>query len=558
MEYLYIFIGIVLFLIIKSRYDEKENLKKLHYRLRQAWGDIPEEEYTSEKFESIKKYYLSIQDKNRDIDDITYNDLDLKQIYMLMNNTGSAIGEEYLYALLRKPVFSGEELQERNRLMNFFTSHEEERFKLQTRFALMGKLNKLSIYEYINRTDNIKPINIAKEYFHAFGLLVSILCIFLNPLPGGILTVLFIAMNITTYFREKSEIQAYFTVFSYILSLLKEIKEIRKLNIPEIENYTKVFEEADTAFKKFKRGSALVVSGNTMSGDLADIILDYVRMLFHIDIIKFNTMLTTLRKNRDLLNRLYENIGYLDSMIGAASFREQIDYYCEPRLVSGEKPYLKVEEVFHPLLEEPVVNSMDAGRSVLITGSNASGKSTFIKTMAINTILSQTIYTSVSRSYEASYFRVFSSMALRDDIFSSESYYIVEIKSLKRILDKIDEEIPVLCFVDEVLRGTNTLERIAASTQILYSLSMGNALCFAATHDIELTHILDNYFDNYHFEEQVKEKDILFDYRLYNGRAISRNAIKLLGIMGYSDDIIEKANKMANEFMTNGTWDLIS
>ena len=105
MEYLYIFIGIVLFLIIKSRYDEKENLKKLHYRLRQAWGDIPEEEYTSEKFESIKKYYLSIQDKNRDIDDITYNDLDLKQIYMLMNNTGSAIGEEYLYALLRKPVF---------------------------------------------------------------------------------------------------------------------------------------------------------------------------------------------------------------------------------------------------------------------------------------------------------------------------------------------------------------------------------------------------------------------------------------------------------------------
>ena len=148
MEYLYIFLAILVFLIFKSRYDEKENRRKLYHKLKQAWGEIPDEEYTSEKFESIKKYYLSVKDKDLDIDDITYNDLDLKEIYMMLNNTGSAIGEEYLYALLRKPVFSEEELLERNRLMNYFESHEEDRLKLQTQFALMGKLNKLSIYEW--------------------------------------------------------------------------------------------------------------------------------------------------------------------------------------------------------------------------------------------------------------------------------------------------------------------------------------------------------------------------------------------------------------------------
>ena len=361
-------------------------------------------------------------------------------------------------------------------------------------------------------------------------------------------------INILTYFKQKAEIESYFTVFSYILSLLKEIKEIRKLGIKEIEDYTKVYEEADKAFKKFQKGSTLVVGGNSMSGDLADVVLDYLRMLFHIDIIKFNTMLKTLRKNRELLNQLYESIGYLDSMIAAASFREQIDYYCEPRLISGGKPYLKVEDVFHPLLEEPVANSIHGNKSVLITGSNASGKSTFIKTMAINAILSQTIYTSVSREYEASYFRVFSSMALKDDIFSNESYYMVEIKSLKRILDKMDGEIPILCFVDEVLRGTNTLERIAASTQILRNLADGNTLSFAATHDIELTHILEKDYENYHFTEKVKDNDILFDYKLYSGRAVSRNAIKLLELLGYSDDITRKANQLANDFLTNGTW----
>ena len=554
MEYVYIMIGIVLFLVIKSRYDAKVKLSQLHEKLRQAWGDIPEEEYPSEKFESIKKYYLSIQDEQKDIDDITYNDLDFKEIFMLMNNTGSAIGEEYLYALLRKPVFLEKELFERNRLMNFFGNHEEERLKLQTSFALMGKLNKLSIFEYINRTDNIIPINMGKEYILSFGLLASIICIFFQPLIGGLLAVSFLVINILTYFKQKAEIESYFTVFSYILSLLKEIKEIRKLGIKEIEDYTKVYEEADKAFKKFQKGSTLVVGGNSMSGDLADVVLDYLRMLFHIDIIKFNTMLKTLRKNRELLNQLYESIGYLDSMIAAASFREQIDYYCEPRLISGGKPYLKVEDVFHPLLEEPVANSIHGNKSVLITGSNASGKSTFIKTMAINAILSQTIYTSVSREYEASYFRVFSSMALKDDIFSNESYYMVEIKSLKRILDKMDGEIPILCFVDEVLRGTNTLERIAASTQILRSLADGNTLSFAATHDIELTHILEKDYENYHFTEKVKDNDILFDYKLYSGRAVSRNAIKLLELLGYSDDITRKANQLANDFLTNGTW----
>ena len=93
----------------------------------------------------------------------------------------------------------------------------------------------------------------------------------------------------------------------------------------------------------------------------------------------------------------------------------------------------------------------------------------------------------------------------RQDLESGESYYIVEIGALKRILDVTAVKTPpVLCFVDEVLRGTNTVERIAASTQILKSLSRENVTCFAATHDIELTRLLQEEYDNYHFEEQVE------------------------------------------------------
>ena len=133
---------------------------------------------------------------------------------------------------------------------------------------------------------------------------------------------------------------------------------------------------------------------------------------------------------------------------------------------------------------------------------------------------------------------------------------MVEIKSLKRILDLLssEKELPVLCFVDEVLRGTNTVERIAASTQILRSMAQKNCMCFAATHDIELTHLLEDDYHNYHFSETIEENDISFSYKIREGRASTRNAIRLLGIMGYEEEIIEEAEKMAGDFLATGVW----
>ncbi|MDD3174603.1 MAG: DNA mismatch repair protein MutS [Herbinix sp.] len=265
-------------------------------------------------------------------------------------------------------------------------------------------------------------------------------------------------------------------------------------------------------------------------------------------------MLSFLKSNRSILNRIYTNLGFLDSMIAAASFRVMLPLYCKPELVKSSRPHIGVTDLYHPLIEEPVLNSITENRSVLLTGSNASGKSTFIKTLAINAILSQSIYTSISKSYRGSFFMTYSSMALRDNIFSKESYYIVEIKSLKRILDRVNNEIPTLCFIDEVLRGTNTLERIAASSRILSSLARKNTLVFAATHDIELTHILENDYSNYHFQEKIEENKIIFDYKLYKGKAISKNAIKLLNMMGYPKEIIASAEGAAEEFLKTGEW----
>nr|MCR4927964.1 hypothetical protein [Lachnospiraceae bacterium] len=141
---------------------------------------------------------------------------------------------------------------------------------------------------------------------------------------------------------------------------------------------------------------------------------------------------------------------------------------------------------------------------------------------------------------------------------SGDSYYIVEIKALKRILDEAakEDDCPVLCMVDEVLRGTNTVERIAASSQVLKKLDEMGVFVFTATHDIELTYMLEGTYANYHFSEEVKEDDVYFSYILHKGRATTRNAIRLLGIMGYDEKTIEAAEKSAAYFAETGEWKL--
>ncbi len=557
MEIFITIIAAMFIFIVYSIYQDKKLKSFLIVRLKEQWGAVPTQEYSSEMFESLRAYYLSIKNPAKDVDDITWNDLDMDDIFMLMNNTQTSIGEEYLYAFLRKPCFSKEELTERNRLMKFFAENEEKRIDIQTKLYPIGKQTVISVYEYINRLGDKEVKSNLPHYLMILGLVASIGTIFVYPPVGGVLTLFFIINNIMQYYKEKEIIENYLMLFAYIYRLLDGTKAIYRMNIPEIKTYTDSLKKDCEIFKAFQKGSHWVTPKNP-SGDFFGAILDYVRMLTHIDLIKYNQLLHFFKNNRDTLNRIYSNIGFLDTMIATASFRELLPYYCEPILNSVEKPGISVEALYHPLIAEPIPNSIAEHRSVLITGSNASGKSTFIKTLAINAILAQTIDTSTSRSYKASYFIVASSMALRDNLFEKESYYMVEIKSLKRILNIINEDIPTLCFIDEVLRGTNTLERIAASSRILAAIANKNALVFAATHDIELTLILEKYYSNYHFQERIEANEVLFDYKLYEGKAVSKNAIKLLDMLQFPKDITAAAEASAEEFLVTGEWGRIN
>ncbi|MEF9945808.1 MAG: hypothetical protein RR869_05100 [Lachnospiraceae bacterium] len=551
--------GILLFAVFffMSAREQKQQTRR---RIISMWGKIPEREYEYEEFECISHYFRKQIQKESfqgvSIDDITWNDLDMDTIFCMMNNTYSSIGQEYLYYMLRTPMTEPSVLLERERLMKFFEEHGKERVELQTLFHRIGRSKKLSIMDYISNLDGVPVESNLRHYLLLGSYVVSLLLMNVNVGMGVVILVLSIFTSFTLYFKRKREIEPYIVTFEYILKLLQGADGFVGIKIPEIAAYTNQIKKAKSQFKKFKAGSVFLTSSGSMGGEFADVLLDYIRILFHLDLIKFNVMRLELQKHYQEVEEILEQLGILESTIAVASFRESIPFYSCPHLTSQKQAFLRVKDEYHPLIANPVANSISEERGALITGSNASGKSTFLKTVAINAIFAQTIYTCLATHYESCFFQLYSSMALTDHLEKQESYYIVEIKSLKRILEHANDQLPILCFIDEVLRGTNTVERIAASAQILKSLAKEHILCFAATHDVELTHLLEADYSNYHFQEEIKENDILFNYQLQKGRAISRNAIKLLSIIGYEEDIIEKAEQTAGHFIETGQWRL--
>jgi DNA mismatch repair ATPase MutS len=359
------------------------------------------------------------------------------------------------------------------------------------------------------------------------------------------------------YFKRKGEIDPYITTFRYLIRVMKETEKIKILKIPEIGEY---FDELGNILKTlrgFCKNSYILMSGQRLTGNLLELPLDYLRLFFHLDLIKFNSMLKIVKEHKKDFERLLEIIGFLDATIAIGAFRKSLSFYSSPNFLEENQQAhvsVRIVDLYHPMIDHPICNSISCERGILITGSNASGKSTFLKSVAINALLAQTIDTALAREFSTNFFRIYSSMALSDNLYAGESYYMVEIKSMKRVLDASKKDVNVLCFVDEVLRGTNTAERIAASSYILKELNRRNVICFAATHDIELTHILEEHFENYHFTEQVTDHDIYFPYQLYKGRTESRNAIKLLDLIGYEQNITSAAGRACENFIKNGVW----
>lgn len=559
METYLVMIGIfAVFLVISALIGFRDNKRidaRERKRLKESFGKPGTKEYQDGRYEQIPGYFKRHR-QHFEVDDITWNDLDMDLLYHNMDTTCSAPGEEYLYWLLRSPRTDGVIIPSEEG-MQWWTANEPERVGVQRILQGLGRGTKYSVYDYLDLLDSLADRGIGADLPAIILPVVSLGIMFVSP-PTGLCCLLgSFALNMITYFRAKRAIEPYLFTFRYVLRLLKCAQALLAKPFPFYDKEREEMEKDRKALAGFSMGSGLLMrnSGGITSGNFADIILDYVCILFHIDLLKFGSMLRALRGKEEEIDGLITSIGTIDAQISLASWRKSLPQYCIPDLTGDQ---FEAVNLIHPLLTDPVPNSICVSKPVLLTGSNASGKSTFLKSAALAAILAQSVNTVPAGSYRSCCYRIYTSMALRDDIRSGESYFIVEIRSLKRVLDaaSVSDEAPVLCCVDEVLRGTNTIERISASAEILSCLADMPIRVFAATHDMELTELLGGKYINYHFSEMLDGDDVQFSYKLLGGPADSRNAIRLLRALGYDPGIADRAETRAKHFMETGNWEL--
>jgi len=281
------------------------------------------------------------------------------------------------------------------------------------------------------------------------------------------------------------------------------------------------------------------------------LMLEIVKTLFLLEPLFLFGVLKRLNTKREEIHNVFSFVGYVDSLISIASLRQSTNNYCIPEINSVNNS-ISAQNIYHPLIPFCVPNSIETNsKSILLTGSNMSGKTTFIRTIGLNLISALTINTCFADQFRLPVIKIYSAIRISDDLMNDKSYYFEEVLAIKEMLDNSEKDNLNFFLLDEIFKGTNTIERISAGKAVLSVLNKNNNKVFVSTHDIELAELLCDEYDLFHFSEQVDSKTIDFDYRLKRGILKNRNAIRILEINDYPESLISEALRLASQLDKN-------
>ena len=526
-------------MINNRKIKNRENLAK-------AFGTLKNDAFI---FDQIESYFRKKDhsDSFQVLSDKTCNDLDFKELFMFIDRTNSKVGQQFLYNQLRTIPKDSGKLAETEELIGKFTFNTDARISIQNQ---LSKLNELETF-YITslfQDDQVAP----PKWFFAIRLLsftsvLSIILSFFNPRMIFVLAGTFL-VNFVVHYWNKRNLNQYISSIPQLLRLNKVADELFKIDIlkqlnPDLQESTAVLNKIRNRMMFFRLEAKL-------QGDLESVfwgILELFKILFLVEPLLLFDVLKQLDSKKKEVEDVFEFVGQVDSIISVASLRNGLGKWCIP-ILSPEQKKMVTHEVYHPLIVDCVSNSIQVKqKSILLTGSNMSGKTSFIRTIGINVITGLTLNTCFAESFSMPRMGLHSAIRISDDLMNDKSYYFEEVLTIKEMIDKSETGKPQLFLLDEIFKGTNTVERISAGKAVLSYLTRSENLVFVSTHDIELADLLNDEYELYHFSEKVDHKTVDFDYKLKDGRLKNRNAIRILQINDYPEDIIQEAIEISKE-----------
>ncbi len=493
----------------------------------------------------ISRYY----DYNTDPDafqylnDPTRDDLDLDALFFFLDHNISSVGRQYLYNLLCNiPLESPVKKQE-----DWIRLYESDRPLQQKINRLLKKLNHTDAYYICSLFQIKKPVISSFQFLIwrilqllPFAFLVAFL-LFQVRILLLLCGVVFI-VNLIVHYKNK---QTAFLYAGSIPQLLKMINIAKSLfNQNALKDLNPTIEPALKNVSKLKNSLLLFRFDSKIDSDISLIswsVSEFIRIFFLLEPISLFKAFRLLELKSKDIETLFNYIGLIDNLQSVSVLRRELPYYCLPGFASANK--IEAEQLYHPLIHDCVPNTITMNKkSLLIMGSNMSGKTSLIRTVGVNVLSGQTLNTCFAESFHCTRMRIYSAINSKDDLVQGKSYYLEEVLRLKEIITQTQSGANLI-LLDELFKGTNTIERIAAAKATLnYFVRNSQNAVLVATHDLELAGLLKDQYTLSHFTEQVEEETLSFDYKIKEGIPTSRNALRILEMNAYPEALIQEAN----------------
>jgi hypothetical protein len=482
------------------------------------------------------------------LDDRAWADLTMDAVFTWLDRTASHVGGQVLYDRLRRPAQSQARVEELDRAAEFFTADARAREAIAVELLRLRGWHASFLCDLI--WGGLPGPHPWQWAFPVLAVLPLAFVAWALVWPRALLFALAaLVVNYVVKIRVRPALQPYIPAMRALPGFIGVAQALGARHDEGLAGPQQRLREHHGALR-FLRGAVRWIAGEGARdipalGVVADLVVsaqEYVNIALLLDVNAFYFAVERIRAHRAALADVFSAVGEIDMALAVASVRKgrggawaRPDFTAAARSVEGRG-------LVHPLVPRCVPNDLvTGGHGWLVTGSNMSGKSTFLRTVGVNTILAQALGTCLGTAWRAPRLAVRTCIGRGDNILEGKSYYLAEAEAVRDLLAAAATGVPHLFILDELFRGTNTVERIAAARAVLEALDDGPHVVLVATHDIELIRWLGTRYQPMHFREQVADGELSFDYLLKPGPSSTRNAIALLRHLGYPEGVVRTA-----------------
>ncbi|HEX8023297.1 MutS-related protein [Mucilaginibacter sp.] len=535
--------------IVISHLKSKAQQKKKLAEIKERWGKPI---IAGRNLKPISTY-LTAYGGSSEISADTATDLDVDSIFEYIDRTNSKPGQQYLYKQLHSPQISDNYFETLEQRISSVTTDKELREAAELKLSELGGNDAYYLPELFKKPHySIFPA-IGNFYISIAPFLIIGVAISLFIIPNQFMLILLLILmiaNVVIHYSNKTQMLNYTHSLPQLLVLYKVSNWLKSHHLLNDDETT---QNSMTNLGKLKKSLNYITLQNKAAIDPTDIyylVTEWLKMFLLIEPMVFIKSIGKVNKYLNDIKVVYEAVAEVDVAISIQSVRDGATHYCRPQLTTGNTNIV-IKDLYHPLIENCVSNSIsiDNKQGVLVTGSNMSGKTTFIRAIAVNALLSQTINTSFATVYQAPPLKIFTSIDMTDDLGDNKSYFQAEALAVKNIVAQTIVSKPAnsLVIIDEIFRGTNTIERIAAAKAVLSYFIQNQSFVFVSTHDLELAELLGSDYKVFSFEEVIGDDRLVFDYKIKEGLLKNRNGIAVLKGVGFPESIIDEANNVSSQ-----------